>query len=180
MVVVLTRRTLHSLHKFVKPQKGVKKMTAGDEDILRIVERFALMLTQSGMPRMPSRVFAYALADDRDQLTAGDFATGLRVSPAAISGALRYLLQIDMIRREREPGARVDHYRLPDDMWFDLYMKRLAVMDSWEGVLAEGVDLLGPDRPGGARLREAREFVHFIREDLPAVMERWHRHRDTL
>ncbi|HEU0285555.1 MAG TPA: helix-turn-helix domain-containing protein, partial [Nocardioidaceae bacterium] len=64
-----------------------------DEAVLRFVERFALILVESGMPRMPSRVFAYFLADEAERYTARELATGLRVSPAAISGAVRYLIQ---------------------------------------------------------------------------------------
>ena len=85
------------------------------DDLLRGVERFALILNGSGMPRMASRVFAYVLAEDSDRYTAAELAEGLRVSPAAISGALRYLLDTRMIFKEREPGTRADLYRIYDD-----------------------------------------------------------------
>jgi DNA-binding transcriptional regulator GbsR (MarR family) len=150
--------------------------SAGDE-VLRVVERFALLLTESGVPRMPARVFAYMLADDADGHTAGGLAAGLRVSPAAISGAVRYLQQLGFLVKEREPGARTDHYRLRDDLWYELWNTRMAIVHRWEEVMAEGAELISPDRPGGARLREAREFFAFVAADLPGMMERWHRHR---
>ena len=49
-----------------------------DEAVLRFVERFALILVESGMPRMPSRVFAYVLADDSQRYTAREL--GKRVT----------------------------------------------------------------------------------------------------
>jgi DNA-binding transcriptional ArsR family regulator len=185
-MMVVMGATLQSLHTFVNVKdllmKGLRLSRDGpravdDDGVLRIVERFALLLTESGMPRMPARVFAYALAHDADGHTAGELAAGLRVSPAAISGAVRYLQQTGLLIREREPGARADHYRLRDDLWYELWAARLAQLERWEEVLAEGADLLGPDRPGGARLRDSMEFFAFVRADLPAMMERWHEHQ---
>jgi hypothetical protein len=147
-------------------------------DILRVIEHFALLLTESGVPRMPARVFAYMLADDADRHTAGELAAGLRVSPAAISGAVRYLQQVGLVVRGREPGARVDHYRLhSDDLWYEMYATRMALLDSWDSALGEAADLLGPGRPGTERLRESQEFFAFIKADLPELLDRWRKHR---
>ncbi len=150
-------------------------------DILRAIEHFALLLAEAGVPRMPARVFAYMLADDAAQHTAGELAAGLQVSPAAISGAVRFLQQGRLVIRGRERGARVDHYRLPgDDLWVDLFAARIGLLGSWEKALGEAAELLGPDRPGTARLRESREFFAFVRTDMPELMERWRAHRIQL
>jgi len=149
-----------------------------DDDLRRFVERFALLLTNAGMARMPARVFACLLAEDSGQLTAGDLAARLEVSPAAISGAVRYLAQVDMVVREREPGARTDHFRLHHDVWAEMYTSRAAQLRHWEQAMAEGVAVLGLDRPAGRRLDETREFFAFLREELPAVIERWRERRD--
>jgi DNA-binding transcriptional regulator GbsR (MarR family) len=138
-----------------------------------------VILTESGMPRMPSRVFALLLADDADRFTAGELAERLGVSPAAISGAVRYLMQTQLLVRDREPGARSDHYHLRDDFWYEMYVSRQPLLARWEQLLAEGADQLGDDRPGGARLRESQRFISFMREDLAEVIERWRRIRDV-
>ena len=44
------------------------------------------------MPRMAARIFAYLLAEDADEYTVAELATGPRVSAAAISGSTRYLV----------------------------------------------------------------------------------------
>jgi len=95
------------------------------------------------------------------------------VSPAAVSGAVRYLLQVGMIVRAREPGGRRDHYRLHDDVWGEMYISRTAQLRRWEETTADAVALLGADRPAGRRLEETRDFFAFLREELPAVMQRW-------
>lgn len=151
------------------------------EDILRFVERFALILTESGIRRMEARVFAYALTDDAERHTAGEFATGLRVSPAAISGAVRHLVQIGLLDREREPGSRVDTFRVhDDDVWYSISKRQAENLGRAESVLSEGVELLDQARPGGRRIRETLEYYRFIHSELPQTMERWRRHRGTL
>lgn len=150
-------------------------------NLLRAVERVATLLTDGGMPRMASRVFAYALADDSDRYTAADFAEGLQVSPAAISGAVRYLLDTRLLFKEREPGTRADLYRIyDDDVWSAIMSARLPLLEMWEQAVAEAADLIGPEHRGGRRLRETQEFFRFTRVELAATMERWKEHRRTL
>jgi DNA-binding transcriptional regulator GbsR (MarR family) len=144
------------------------------------IEQFALDLTESGMPRMPSRVFACVLAEDRGRLTAGEIAERLQVSPAAVSGAVRYLVQARMLQRRREPGARSDHYGLSEqDPWYAAIADRTALLERWERTVGEGADLLGDDRPAGRRLRETQEFFAFLREEIGPMMERWRARRRT-
>jgi hypothetical protein len=143
----------------------------------RFVERFAGLLTDAGWPRMPARVFACLLADNDGRLTAGELAARLQVSPAAISGAVRYLRQIGLLRRERDPGSRSDHYRLEQDPWYESIVQRMSQLRRWEDGLAEGVDLLGIETAAGYRLEESRAFFAFLRAEMPALMQRWRAQR---
>src|SRR5262252_10496207 len=91
--------------------------TAGPEDpLFGYVERFASVLVAAGFPPMPARVFVALLVTDSGRLTAADLAEVLRVSPAAVSGAVRYLIQVGLVHKERVPGSRRDYYRMPDDV----------------------------------------------------------------
>jgi DNA-binding transcriptional regulator GbsR (MarR family) len=149
-----------------------------DDGELRFVERFALLLVEGGMPRMPARVFACILADDEGALTAAELASRLRVSPAAISGAVRYLTQTGLVVKAREPGARRDHYRVGEDPWYEVFAARTVLIRRWEDAMAEGVELIGAERPAGRRLAETGEFFAFLRTELPVLMERWHATRE--
>jgi DNA-binding transcriptional regulator GbsR (MarR family) len=156
-----------------------------DEDVdperlamLRFVERFALVLREAGMAPMPARVLAYALADDADRYTATDLAEGLRVSPAAISGAVRQLVQYGLLSREREPGTRSDLYVLDDrDLWSRFIGAELAQLDRFVEAVGAGIDIIGGDRPGGRRLVETRDFLSFLRGALAEALERWQAER---
>lgn len=128
---------------------------------------------------MPARVFAFVLADDAERYTAKELADGLQVSPAAISGALRVLIQAGLIGREREPGSPVDQYRIYDsDVWSAIYGPRVAQMERSEATLQGFLDEMDPGRPGAQRVRETLEFFRFFRKETATFIERWHRYRE--
>src|SRR5690554_2551746 len=189
------------LHRFVKRQEIAKApilvreegmtVAAGEDGagprerdrqvLLRYVERLALQLTDVGLPRMPARVFAYVLADDAERYTAAELAAALRVSPAAISGAVRYLTQVRLLGKEREPGARVDTYRVYDsNLWYTIISQRNHLMDEFLRLAAEGVELLGPDTPGGRRMRETYEFYQFLHRKMASFMDEWQEYKRTV
>jgi DNA-binding transcriptional regulator GbsR (MarR family) len=144
-----------------------------EEAVRRFIERFALDLTDAGMARMPARVFAALLAADDGRLTAAELAALLRVSPAAISGAVRYLAQIGMVSRGREPGERRDHYQVSSEMWYEVVARRDQLLARWEQDLEDGTKAVGPDTSAGARLEETRRFFEFLRHEGPKLMARW-------
>jgi DNA-binding transcriptional regulator GbsR (MarR family) len=148
-----------------------------DEAVRRFIERFALDLTEAGMPRMPSRVLAAILSADQGRCTAAELAEMLQVSPAAISGAVRYLLQVQLISRDREPGERRDHYRTSTDTWYEAITRRDALLQRWEQDLEEGIKAVGPDTPAGDRLEDIRRFYAFLREELGRTLADWRERR---
>ena len=149
--------------------------------LLQAVERVTSLFADAGMPRMASRVFAYALADDAEHYTAAELAEGLRVSPAAVSGAVRYLVDTQLLVKEREPGTRADLYRVDeDDVWSAIMLARLPLLERWERSVAEAADLVGPEHRGGRRLRETREYFRFSRDEMAGMIERWREHRASL
>jgi len=158
---------------------GSDAREGSDVAVSRFVERFAAVMVQSGLPRMPARVFATLLATDTGRLTAAERAERLQVSPAAISGAVRWLSQFNIVSREHEPGSRRDHYRVDNDVWYEVSIRRDQNLARWAACAKEGVEVLGPDTPAGRRMRETLDFFEFVQSELPAMFERWRRHRST-
>lgn len=149
-----------------------------DDDLLRAVERFAQTLEWAGMPRMAARVFAYVLAEDSDRYTAADLAAGLRVSPAAVSGAVRYLVDTRLLFREREPGNRSDLFRVYDeDVWRAIMTARIPLIEHLVSGIDEAIKLVDTESAGGHRLLETREFFEFTMREMYAMMERWSAYR---
>ena len=143
------------------------------------VERFSSVLVAAGIPAMPARVFVALLVSDSGRLTAAELAEVLQVSPAAVSGGVRYLVQLGLVHKERVPGSRRDYYRMPDDVWSDMFRLRDQVLQRWAALIREGIELLGPGTPAGARLAEHALFFDFVSAEMPAVLKRWAEYRDT-
>ncbi len=150
------------------------------EAVSRFVEHFAAQLVEAGLPRMPARVFAALLASDSGALTSAELSEQLQISPAAVSGAVRYLAQVHMLSREREPGSRRERYRVHSDQWYEALTNREAIIKRWEDALREGVASLGAGTPAGRRLAETLAFFEFIEKDVAEMMERWKAHRTRL
>jgi predicted transcriptional regulator len=144
-----------------------------EEGVRHFIERFGLDLVEAGMPRMPARVFAAVLVSERGRLTAAELADQLQVSPAAISGAVRYLVQLRMLGRGREPGERRDHYRVSSDMWYEVTLQRDQMLTGWEQHLQDGIKAAGPDTAAGARLEDSRRYFEFLRGQMLLIMDRW-------
>jgi DNA-binding transcriptional regulator GbsR (MarR family) len=145
--------------------------------VAEFIERFAGILAESGVPRMPARVFVALLAADSDRLTAADLAATLRVSPAAVSGAVRYLTQVGLVTGAGEPGSRRLFYSVPPDVWEQLLSMSNRRMARWTAVLRDGVDVLGSDSPAGERVTQSVRYFDFVAAELPGVLARWHEYR---
>ncbi|WP_069744613.1 GbsR/MarR family transcriptional regulator [Streptomyces sp. EN23] len=141
------------------------------------VERFAAQLVEAGMARMPARVFAALLSSERGALTSAELGERLTISPAAVSGAVRHLAQVNMISREREPGSRRERYRVQGDQWYSALTGRDAMLRSWQATLREGVSHFGLETPQGRRINDTLEFFQFLEKELGSLMERWETHR---
>jgi DNA-binding transcriptional regulator GbsR (MarR family) len=148
-----------------------------DEAVRHFIERFALNLTEAGMARMPARVFATVLVAEDGRRTAAELAGQLGVSPAAISGAVRYLTQLRLVSRGREPGERVDHYRVSSGTWYEAIARRDEMVARWLVDLEDGVKAVGPDTAAGARLEETRQFFAYLLDEVPRMLDRWRARR---
>jgi DNA-binding transcriptional regulator GbsR (MarR family) len=148
--------------------------TPQPEDSLHaFLERFASVLVAAGFPAMPARVFAALHVTDSGRLTAAELADMLRISPAAVSGAVRYLSGLGLVHRERVPGSRRDYYRMPPDVWHEVMRLQTQVLVRWANLLNEGIDIVGADTPAGARLSTQASFIEFLNKEMPAVLARW-------
>jgi len=145
-----------------------------DVDAVRsFIDRLASELSQAGFPRMPARVFAALLASESGRMTAAGLADLLRVSPAAVSGSVRYLSQVGLVSRQNEPGSRRVAYLVPDDVWDQIMRLRDQLMSRWVATMREGVEVLGADSAAGRRLTESIRYFEFIGAEVHRLAERW-------
>jgi DNA-binding transcriptional regulator GbsR (MarR family) len=131
----------------------------------------AAELAAQGFPRMPARVIMALTVSPEGALTSAELATQLDASPAAISGAVRYLQTLGFVRASTVPGTRKHVYALPPIPWYaatltqDRYGHIVEVLDAALAELQEG----GPRD----RINEMSEFFRFLQAEMPRLWARW-------
>lgn len=143
----------------------------------QFIEDFALVMTNAGMQRMASRAFAALLSSDSGTLTAREIGDLLDVSPAAVSGAIKYLEQAKLVRRSRLAGERVDRFVLGDDNWYTVMTTRNDIFDELNRALERGLESLPATSGARERLAETRDFFAYLHTEMPLIVQRWHESR---
>jgi len=142
-------------------------------------EAAAAMIAAVGFPRMPGRVLMALIAAPADGYTAAELADRLGVSPAAVSGAVRYLQTIQVIRRVSRPDRRRDHYVIIPDTWYGLMTNNGPIYDR----LAAHIEAIGAehdDRAAQDRASEMAEFFRFMARRMPELVDEWEAYRSGL
>jgi DNA-binding transcriptional regulator GbsR (MarR family) len=117
------------------------------------------------------------MATEDGRLTSSELATLLDISPAGVSGAVRYLTQVRMIRRERERGSRRDVYVVMDDAWHDMLMQHDQLYAPILAALVEARTALGLDTRAGQRMQLSVEFIEFVTRELDGITQRWEEYK---
>lgn len=145
-----------------------------EEGTQHFVEQMAMLFADWGFPRMSARVLITLMAAEERGLTAGKLAERLTASPAAISGAVRYLGQVGLITRESVPGSRSDLYLLPDDAWYTCTATKQGLFTQIIAATDKGIQPLGgPGTRAGARIGEMRDFFSFAQREMDAILDKW-------
>lgn len=143
------------------------------------VERMAMAFADRGFPRMPARVLTALMSTESGAMTAGEIAVAVGISPAAVSGAVRFLVGMDLVVREPVPGQRRDVYRVPDDTWYQASVAKNDSLPRLAALADEGVDAVGgPDTDAGRRLAEMAAFFRFAHDETVDLVRRWRERPD--
>ena len=143
--------------------------------VARAGAQLAAELAASGFPRMPARVIMALTVSAEGRLTATELAEQLDASPAAISGAVRYLQTLGFVRASTLPGTRKHVYALPPIPWY-----ATTLTQDRYGHIVEVLDAAYADLPdGGARERvaEMADFFRFLQVEMPRLWALWKQDR---
>lgn len=137
------------------------------------VTRVASALASAGFPRMPANVLMTLTGSAEPGLTADQLGTRLGVSAAAISGAVRYLETVGMVRRHRGPGERRYLWELVENGWYTASLRNPELYDHLVRLSDEELARLPEDGPVRERIAEFASFMTFVRDSLPRLFEEW-------
>ncbi|MFF7203654.1 helix-turn-helix domain-containing protein [Streptomyces sp. NPDC008141] len=140
------------------------------EAVLAYEEMFTTVLMQSGLPKMMARVLVCLYTTDAGSLTASELVQRLQVSAASVSKAIAYLDTQGLVRRERDDRRR-ERYVVDDDVWYQSMMASARANAQLVDTARQGVTVLGPGTPAGARLENIARFVDFVSESITRAAE---------
>lgn len=146
-----------------------------DPELQAYAEKLAATFAAAGFPRMAARVLMTLMLSAEGALTAADLTERLGVSPAAVSGAVKYLETLAMVRRRAAPGSRREYYELPDQAWYTSTLRQPPFFDVMAGVLPEGIAVAqAADAPRAvAQLKDMQDFFEFVHARFPQLYEEW-------
>ena len=139
-----------------------------------LAEEFGLLHEQLGATRMAGRIAGWLLMCDPPVQSLTQIAEALGVSKAAVSGAVRLLLQTGGVEQVCEPGARGDWYRAATDkMDSVLRVEQVtAARRLLERALATVADR-DQAQSNYAIMRDTHDFLVFLEAELPGLKARW-------
>jgi len=144
------------------------------EELLADVAR---ELAHQGFPAMPARVVLALTASEEGRLTAEELATTLSASPAAISGAVRYLGTLGFVRARTLPGSRRHVYSLPHRPWYTATLTKPELYRDLSALLSAAAAGMAPGSAARDRVEEMVDFFRFFERRMPELLEEWHQQR---
>jgi len=136
--------------------------------------------TRYPFPPMVGRLIGYlAVCEPREQ-TIAELAEALLASRSAITGAVKVLESMHLVRRSRAAGERMDR------VWLDMSTPESLGMDVTEyeemrDLAQEGLEVLGGASPERrALLLEMSAFAEFLLEVIPRMEQEWEKRRAKL
>lgn len=128
-------------------------------------ETFTGLLMHQGLPRTTARVLTCLLVADTGSVTAAELVEHLGVSPATVSKAVAALESQGLISREQGERRR-ERYFVDGDVWYDSTIDSAHGMVKVAEVARQGVTVLGPGTPAGARLENMARFSEHISDSI--------------
>lgn len=126
---------------------------------------------------MPAAALVAVLTSPESRLTAAELAGALDVSPAAVSGAVRYLQTVGMMRRQRAAaGDRRFVYKLPEHAWYAASVNNQALYERLASV-AETTAASLEESAARERVLDMAGFFRFIQRRIPELLEEWNAQR---
>ena len=105
----------------------------------------------------------------------------LQASKSSISSMTRLLIQVELVEVISMPGERRDYFQIRDDAWTTALKDRLGQAFTFRQLADEGLALLKDSPPQRKqRLEEMRQMYAFLEREIPILLERWEKERQSL
>lgn len=150
-----------------------------DTDAREFSDELAALLDAAGFPRMPARTLMVLLTSPTGELTADQISEVLTVSPAAVSGAIRYLQSVQVLRVGSLPGTRRRKYALAPN-WYTATLTRLSLCGELSALARDRPPSIEAGTSAGRRVQEMADFYGFLSRRFPELLSEWEEERNRL
>jgi hypothetical protein len=133
-----------------------------------------------GFPPMVGRLIGYLAVCDPPEQSIAELADALLASRSAITGAVKQLETVHVVRRTRVAGERMDRVRIdmstPESLGMDI-----TEYQELRDMAQEGLQVLrDAPRERRAVLLEMSAFAEFLLEQIPQFQQAWEARRAAL
>ncbi len=146
----------------------------------QFIEEVGLWTESVGMPRMAGRVYGRLLICDPPEQSSAQLADYLGASKASISTTTRLLMQLGMAERVPVPGSRASYFAVRAESFGQLMEAEVVRTRIARELMERGLRSLA-DRPPAQRqrLQELHDLFSFFERELPALIDRWLKQRES-
>lgn len=146
--------------------------------IAEFVQQVGSFFANLGLPRAAGQMFGQLMVCEPGEMSAGEIATAIGLSPASISSSARLLVQINAVEPRHRVGDRRTYYRLRPDFWFEIARGKLR---AWDDIADLGRSIRASGDLGRTEsVDEMVAFSEFWDEELPKLAARWEEKKSSM
>ena len=139
-----------------------------------LIEKIGIATEKEGMQPAAARIIGLLYVSDNPELTFDEILGALRISKSAASNALNLLLQTNRIEYTTFSGDRKRYFRIKVTNWREGFAKKMEDMTSFSLLLKEVLKERNPEtKEFNEKLGELADFLTFVNNQLPVLLERW-------
>lgn len=147
---------------------------------LRVIEEFGIVTEAHGMPRMAGRILGRLLMCDPPHQSLSDLAEDVQASKGSVSTMTRLLIERNILERVTFGGDRNDYVRVRNGSIGEMFADTARHAERQALLLERACAVADDPSPEGlARLRDAYDFFSFMKDEFPALLERWQARRSS-
>lgn len=145
-----------------------------NNQIDNFIEKFALNLEKNTrLPHAGGKIFAYLLICDPPEQTAKQIINELEISKSSFSYMIRLLIESQIVQEINKKGIRSRHYKIKENGYDFLFLKKLQGLYETRLILEEGISLLNESGNANERIQNVHELYSFFEEEMILLDKKW-------
>lgn len=144
------------------------------EEQKKMVEKFGVVLEQSGQSPAQARISGLLIIADKVEMTFDEIMNALQLSKSATSNALNALLMMDQITYTTKIGDRKRYFKSKIATMGGEFEKKIDQLLHFKVLLQEVLEGRSKETVEfNKKLSKVIEFLAFMQEEMPLLYKKW-------